>query len=231
MMKDAIEEYLKDRLELTRALVDGRESPVSVDQIARHLGVLDREYGKDGTDQIHARSITMIGQIFGDDAAPALAQMTIHGLTAVHADILAEQLVESARRRGIRPSRNPTWRDDCNRAWQSMFEARIQELEARATPTPPAAPQLDALVEAAVERAIGARIQVREGPSGLPLPAMHYLAVWKAGVSYLPGDVVTHAGTSWHCGLHTKSKPGTDHTWQMMGKSPKDDRKHAGATI
>ncbi len=65
---------------------------------------------------------------------------------------------------------------------------------------------------------------VRMGPGG-PLPAMHYLGVWKDG-AYVPGDVVTHRGTSWHCGLPTTSKPGSDHTWQMMAKS---DRERASA--
>lgn len=75
---------------------------------------------------------------------------------------------------------------------------------------------------AAVERATPT---VRMGPGG-PLPAMHYLAVWKEGDSYVPGDVVTFRGTTWHCGLPTRSKPGTDHTWQMMAKS---DRERASA--
>lgn len=66
---------------------------------------------------------------------------------------------------------------------------------------------------------------VRMGPGG-PLPAMHYLSIWKDGGSYVPGDVVTYRGTSWHCGLPTTSKPGTNHDWQMMGKS---DRERASA--
>lgn len=56
------------------------------------------------------------------------------------------------------------------------------------------------------------------------IPVMRYMAVWRQDKSYEPGDVVTHDGTQWHCGVATKTKPGTSGDWQLMAKTPMDRR-------
>jgi hypothetical protein len=62
-----------------------------------------------------------------------------------------------------------------------------------------------------------ASVQARSEPE---LPVMRYTGVWKSDREYRPGEVATHAGTIWHCGIPTRTKPGTSPDWQMMAKSP-----------
>lgn len=228
-MRDPITEYLTARLELVHALVEGRESPVGVAQLGRLTKALDTKWGKAGAGKVHARSLAMVREIFGLEPAPRVAQLSIDGLAAVEADIAAEQLVESARRSGIRRATSPTWRDEVNRGMQAMVDRYIADLETRAKPTPQPE-NLQAMIDAAVDRALSARLQLRNGPGG-PLSPMYYRAVWKAGENYEPGDTVTYSGTSWHCGLPTTSRPGSNADWQMMGKGGASESKARAAGI
>src|SRR5262245_60478949 len=53
----------------------------------------------------------------------------------------------------------------------------------------------------------------------MTLPFLHYQGVYQDGKMYAPGDVVTHAGSAWHCNEVTAQKPGDGETvWQLMVK-------------
>lgn len=53
----------------------------------------------------------------------------------------------------------------------------------------------------------------------LKLAHMLHQGVFVAGKSYEPGDVVTWAGSSWHCLTETDGKPGESRDWQLIVKS------------
>jgi hypothetical protein len=63
------------------------------------------------------------------------------------------------------------------------------------------------------------------------LPVMIYRGVWRDG-EHQPGDIVTSAGSAWHCQQTTRDKPGDSDAWKLMvkhgapGKSPE---QHAPA--
>lgn len=49
------------------------------------------------------------------------------------------------------------------------------------------------------------------------LPVLIYRGVWAEGECH-PGDVVTWAGSAWHCQQSTSDKPGVSDAWKMMVK-------------
>lgn len=53
--------------------------------------------------------------------------------------------------------------------------------------------------------------------SSFTIPSMIYKDIWKEG-EYEHGDVVTWAGSSWHCQTDTTDKPGTSDEWRLMVK-------------
>lgn len=55
------------------------------------------------------------------------------------------------------------------------------------------------------------------------LPTMIYRAIWAEG-PYEKGDVVTWAGSAWHCNEATTDKPGTSGAWRLMVKSGRDGK-------
>jgi hypothetical protein len=53
----------------------------------------------------------------------------------------------------------------------------------------------------------------------LQLPFLHYQGVYIDGKLYAPGDVVTHAGSAWHCNAVSGIKPGDGSAdWTLMVK-------------
>jgi hypothetical protein len=221
-----IEACLRDHVTVCRDLIAAREPSLGVETLDRHWRMLRDRFGGNGYKRIAARAHALVREVFGGADAPPLANARIDPWYVVEADMLAERLATECRANGDRPSRDPAWRATLNERYAAMIERHIKRLEARAArrrPPAPAAepPKLEELVTAAVTRALDARIPMRQGPSGGAIPVMRYMSVWRASEVYEPGDVVTHKGTIWHCGLHTTSKPGTDHTWQMMAKTLK----------
>ena len=66
----------------------------------------------------------------------------------------------------------------------------------------------------------------RDGKDGEPgRPGMQYRGVYAPGTAYDLGDVVTYAGSSWHCNAATDTRPGEGVTsWQLMVKRGRDGR-------
>ncbi len=56
------------------------------------------------------------------------------------------------------------------------------------------------------------------------LPVMLYQGVFKQDNDYQKGDVVTWAGSTWHCNEPTKSKPGESTDWTLMVKKGRDGK-------
>lgn len=56
------------------------------------------------------------------------------------------------------------------------------------------------------------------------MPAMIYRDVFDSGESYSAGDVVTFAGSSWHCNSETSDQPGTSKSWTLMTKRGRDGK-------
>jgi hypothetical protein len=57
-------------------------------------------------------------------------------------------------------------------------------------------------------------------------PAPIYRGVFKEGVEYAQGDVVTWAGSQWHCDEPTSDKPGTE-KWTLSCKKGRDGKDAA----
>lgn len=51
----------------------------------------------------------------------------------------------------------------------------------------------------------------------IKLPSIQYREVWREG-EYERGDVVTWAGSAWHCQQATTDKPGSSSAWKLMVK-------------
>lgn len=59
----------------------------------------------------------------------------------------------------------------------------------------------------------------------LTFPCPVYCGVWKEGEPYVPGDMVTWGGSTWHCNRADPAKPDTkDSGWQLMVKKGRDGR-------
>ena len=58
------------------------------------------------------------------------------------------------------------------------------------------------------------------------IPAMTYKEIYRDGTEYIRGDVVTWAGSAWHCNAEsTKAKPGTpDSGWKLMVKEGREGK-------
>lgn len=234
-MKDSIQTYFRHRVELTRALASGRESPVSVNRIVKVAEALKREYGKAGFQRIHQRSIGLVGQVVGGEPAPArLAQMNIDGLAAVEADIIAEQIAAENIHNRATPSRDPSWRETVNRRWHEMIDAAVRSLD---RPEAPPVPQqtIEALVEATVTRQIAERdsrsseeASTRSGEVDR-VPSV-YMGTYRDDAAYDRGHMVTRNGLLWHCNVNaTTEKPGSGPSWTMMHKSHGKDDRHGAA--
>lgn len=61
------------------------------------------------------------------------------------------------------------------------------------------------------------------------VPMMVYCGVWKEG-EHDQGDVVTLAGSAWHCQEKTQDRPGTSTAWKLMVKSGRDGKDFASPT-
>jgi hypothetical protein len=57
----------------------------------------------------------------------------------------------------------------------------------------------------------------------LKWPTMIYRDVFKEGTEYQQGDVVTWAGSLWHCNKATTEKPGTE-SWTLAAKKGRDGK-------
>lgn len=51
-----------------------------------------------------------------------------------------------------------------------------------------------------------------------------WVGVWEDGIEYLPGQMVTHSGSAWHCNSQTSDKPGTSEAWSLMVKRGRDGK-------
>jgi collagen type III alpha len=54
-------------------------------------------------------------------------------------------------------------------------------------------------------------------------PTTIYRNVYRDGEQYEPGDMVTWAGSLWHCDVATKDKPGTE-SWTLAAKKGRDGK-------
>jgi hypothetical protein len=143
-MKNPIEEFFRDHVELCRALLAEHEPRKGIGNLARHLRELEKHFGETGFARIHARSRALIRQLFGGDDAPALPRYQIDGYAAVEADLVAEKLVAEYRGAGVRPSKDPAWRDTLNTRHAALCDGYRKQLEQRAQPKAPApAPSTD----------------------------------------------------------------------------------------
>jgi hypothetical protein len=65
----------------------------------------------------------------------------------------------------------------------------------------------------------------KDGTAGLT-----YVGVYQDGKEYLPGDLATWAGSSWHCNEPTTTKPGDgSKAWTLMVKRGRDGKDGKGA--
>ncbi len=64
--------------------------------------------------------------------------------------------------------------------------------------------------------AIEARVAALAAEKGIA-----YRGVWESGETYEPGDYVTDKGGLWHANETTRSRPGTDGSWQLAVKRGK----------
>jgi hypothetical protein len=58
-------------------------------------------------------------------------------------------------------------------------------------------------------------------------PTMKYRGTYAADTDYEPGDVVTDAGSAWHCNKATRSRPSensADFCWQLAVKRGRDGK-------
>jgi hypothetical protein len=60
----------------------------------------------------------------------------------------------------------------------------------------------------------------------IALPFLRYQGVFASGTDYSVGDVVTHAGSAWHCQVDTMRQPGTGDDWRLMVKQGRDGRRN-----
>lgn len=58
----------------------------------------------------------------------------------------------------------------------------------------------------------------------LAFPFPIYRGVHEAGKEYEPGDMVTWAGSQWHCDAKTTSKPGEGDDWTLAVKRGRDGK-------
>jgi hypothetical protein len=86
-------------------------------------------------------------------------------------------------------------------------------------------------------------IEVRDLPAGPPgppgppgrdgtdgTPGLRFAGVYVEGKHYELGDLVTWAGSSWHCNEVTESKPGDgSKAWTLMVKRGRDGKDGKGA--
>lgn len=63
----------------------------------------------------------------------------------------------------------------------------------------------------------------RDGKDGTP--GLRYAGVYAEGASYALGDLVTWAGTTWHCNAATTTRPGEGAAaWTLMVKRGRDGK-------
>jgi hypothetical protein len=132
----------------------------------------------------------------------------------------------------------------------SEQSARVLMVEARLTALEEELDALDTSTEtqdAAFTKELGAVrervavVEVRPMPQGAPGPAgkdgadgkdgepgkagLTYQFVYQDGKAYDAGDVVTWAGSTWHCNEATETKPGDgSKAWTLMVKRGRDGR-------
>jgi hypothetical protein len=49
-------------------------------------------------------------------------------------------------------------------------------------------------------------------------PQLQYCGVWSGERTYVTGNVVTSAGSAWHCNAETTDRPGASPCWVLMVK-------------
>ena len=66
----------------------------------------------------------------------------------------------------------------------------------------------------------------KDGQDGAPgTPGLAYLGVYQDGKAYDVGQLVTWAGSTWHCNEHTTTKPGEgSKAWTLMVKRGRDGK-------
>lgn len=79
-------------------------------------------------------------------------------------------------------------------------------------------------------------VKGQDGVDGTPgkdgLAGLSFEGVYQDGQTYDKGNLVTWAGSSWHCNTATMSKPGESGDWTLMvkrGQNGRDGRDAAGA--
>jgi hypothetical protein len=65
-----------------------------------------------------------------------------------------------------------------------------------------------------------ARGEAQKAMAELRADTLRYRGVWQAAQTYRRGDMVTHAGSTWHCNAvdGTTDRPGTGSTFSLMFK-------------
>ena len=115
---------------------------------------------------------------------------------------------------------------------------RAQVLETQIAGLTPAAADLGALRERVAVLETRPLLPGPPGQDGAPgpagtdgaagLPGLAFRGVYLEGQVYEPGELVTHAGSSWHCNTPTTTKPGDgSKAWTLMVKRGKDGKDGA----
>lgn len=156
-----------------------------------------------------------------------LADVVVLTIKAALAPVLAELAAVKAQLAAVA---------ECQRDIAALRE-RVAVAEVRQlTPGPPGANGADGVgfedMSAAFDGERGLVITWTKGgrtktvPIYLPYP--RYQGTWADGKMYAPGDIVTHAGSAWHCHDTTAAKPGDGSpVWQLMVKRGRDGAQGA----
>lgn len=158
--------------------------------------------------------------------AEVLAPLVREYVASVVNDLRARQLVTETRLDAM-PSHA-----DIAALRERVAVAEVRQLQ----PGPPGANGADGLgfddMSAAFDGERGLVITWTKGgrtksvPVYLPYP--RYQGTWVDGKMYAPGDIVTHAGSAWHCHDATAAKPGDGSpVWQLMVKRGRDGAQGA----
>lgn len=85
--------------------------------------------------------------------------------------------------------------------------------------------ELNALVNAEVEKRLSDTVQKAVDAAIGALPLMLYKGVWSEGTGYREGNTVTFGGSGWVCmKSDTQEKPGTGSDWTLAIKKGRDGR-------
>ncbi|HEX6050994.1 MAG TPA: hypothetical protein VFZ21_17060 [Gemmatimonadaceae bacterium] len=141
---------------------------MTVARMVKHHRELEARFGPVVFRTIHDRARSLMRELFGGEAPPALTNARRDAWPVVDADVTAEHLVAEYRCAGIRPSTDPAWPETMNTRVAAVFDRYVQQIEQRqktleqraapaAPPSPAAPPNLEKIVEEVVTRVVARR--------------------------------------------------------------------------